>query len=163
MKLHVFHDNLNLRSKKVNKQFTTINNVLEAKKQALIEIYRKDPRISHDDAVSSLEKTIEDFDPLNPVGGHYAQLENLQKQLAEQQKIVAEAGEMKIRLAKTEQEKINLEQCLTELQSLLDTEAREKSSLTKNFNEIKEVNSYLKIEIEKLVKDLKAGHDQLVF
>ena len=135
MKLHVFHYNFNVRSKKVNKQFTTIKNVLEAKKQALIEIYRKDPRISHDDAVSLLQTTIEDFDPLNPVGDHNAQLDNLQKQLAQQQKIVAEAGEMKIRLTKTE---------------------REKSNLAKELKQIKEVYSNLKVENEKLVKDFKA-------
>ena len=120
MKLHEFEYNFNVRLTKVNKQFTTMKNVLEAKKEALIKIYRKDPRISHDDAVSSLEKTIEDFDPLNPVGDHNAQLENLQKQLAEQQKIIAEAGDMRARLAKTERDKINLEQRLQQTQIRLE-------------------------------------------
>ena len=36
--------------------------------EALIEIYREDPRISHDDRVLSSQTTIEDFDPLHPVG-----------------------------------------------------------------------------------------------
>ena len=156
MKLHEFEYNFNVRLTKVNKQFTTMNNVLEAKKQAFIEIYRRDPRISHDDAISSLQTTIEDFDPLNPVGWQNAQLENLQKQLAQQQKIVVEAGEMKIRLVKTEREKINLEHRLNELQSILDNEATEKSNLAKELKEIKDLNSNLKIENEKMAKDLKA-------
>ena len=65
MTLHEFEYNFNVRSTKVNKQFVTIQNVVEAKKKALIEIYRKDPRISHDDAVSLLQRTIETFDLSN--------------------------------------------------------------------------------------------------
>ena len=97
MKLHEFKYNLNVRLKKVKKQFATIHDVLEgflvegflveAKKEALIEIYRKDPRISHDDAVSSLQRTIEAFDLLRPE----KELQTLmQQQLVEQQKQLAQ-------------------------------------------------------------------------
>ena len=91
MKLHKFKYNLNVRLTKVKKQFATIHDVLEAKKEALIEIYRKDPRISHDDAVSSLQRTVEAFDPLSPEKEQTVmqqQLVEQQKQLAQQQVII---------------------------------------------------------------------------
>ena len=98
-------------------------------------------------------RTIEKFDPFNPVGERMKeQLEKLQKLLAQQQEI---AAEMKIRLAESDREKANLEQRLIELQSILDNEAREKSNLAKELKEMKEMNSNLKIENEKLAKDLK--------
>ena len=157
MKLEEFEYNLNVQLTKVNKQFATMKDFLEAKKEALIEIYRKDPRISHDDAVSSLEKTIEDFDPFNPVSERMIeQQEKLRKQLAQQQEIAAQVEEMKTRLAKTQQEKSNQEKRLNELQSILDTETRDKSSLKKELNQIKALYSNLEIENQKLTKDLKA-------
>ena len=92
MKLHEFKYNLNVRLKKVKKQFATIHDVLEAKKEALIEIYRKDPRISHDDAVSSLQRTIEAFDLLRPEKELQTLMQQQrveqQKQLAQQQGII---------------------------------------------------------------------------
>ena len=154
MKLEVFKYNLNVRLTKVNKQFATMTDFLEAKKEALIGIYHKDPRKTHDDAISLLQTTIEEFDPFNPVGERMnEQLEKLQKLLAQQQEI---AAEMKIRLAESDREKVNLEQRLIELQSILDNEARAKSNLATELKQMKEVNSNLKIENEKLAKDLKA-------
>ena len=55
MNLEVFKYNLNVRLTKVNKQFATMNAFLETKKEALIKIYHKDPRISHGDAISLLQ------------------------------------------------------------------------------------------------------------
>ena len=53
------------RSEKVVDQFKAmseaLNKALEAKEEALLKMYRKDPRISRDDAVSTLNKMIEDF------------------------------------------------------------------------------------------------------
>ena len=62
MKLAVFETSLNDRLTKLNNQFTAIHGVLATKKEAFIEMYRKDPRISHDDAVSMLQRINEDFD-----------------------------------------------------------------------------------------------------
>ena len=53
------------RSEEVDDQFKdmseAINRALEVKKEALKKMYRKDPRISRDDAVLTLNKMIEDF------------------------------------------------------------------------------------------------------
>ena len=51
---------------KLDEQFDAINVELKAKKEIFIEMYRKDPRISYDEAVLSLHKIIQDFDPFNP-------------------------------------------------------------------------------------------------
>ena len=59
---------MNNRLEKVDDQFEAmseaINKALEVKKEALVKMYRKDPRISRDDAVSSLNKMIEDFNDI---------------------------------------------------------------------------------------------------
>ena len=53
------------RSENIDDQFKamheTINKALEVKKEALMKMYRKDPRISRDDAVLTLNKMIEGF------------------------------------------------------------------------------------------------------
>ena len=51
---------------KLDEQFDAINVELKAKKEIFIEMYQKDPRISYDEAVLSLHKIIQDFDPFNP-------------------------------------------------------------------------------------------------
>ena len=56
---------VNNRTVEVDDQFSAmseaINKALEVKKEALMKIYRTDPRISRDDAVLTLNKMIEDF------------------------------------------------------------------------------------------------------
>ena len=49
MKLAAFETTLNDQLTKLNDQFTTIYDILESKKEVFIKMYRKDPRISHDD------------------------------------------------------------------------------------------------------------------
>ena len=66
MKLAVFETTLNDRLTKLDNQFNTTIDILQTKKDAFIELYRNDPRISHDNAVSLLQRTIENFDPFNP-------------------------------------------------------------------------------------------------
>ena len=112
MKLALFETTLNDRLTKLNDQFAIITDVLQAKKEIFVEMYRKDPRMSHDDAVLVLQRINEDFDPSYPERERDAiqqQLAELQAQLARQQKIIAEAEETKRRLAKTQQDKTNLE------------------------------------------------------
>ena len=172
MKLAAFETTLNDRLTKLNNQFATIHDILETKKEIFIQMYRKDPRISHDDAISVLQKINEDFDPSYPERERDAmqqQLAELQEQLARQQDIAAEAEETKRRLAQSQREKTDLEHRLnelkssfsvvkrqnTELQSVLDNEKREKSDLTKELGELKKVNLNLKNENKKLTKDLK--------
>ena len=72
------------------------------------------------------------------------------------EKLTNDLKEMEIRLANTQQEKINREQRLNDLQSFLDNKTREKFNLKKELEEIKGVKSKLNIENEKLAKDLKA-------
>ena len=123
MKLAVFETTLNDRLTKLNDQFTTIYDILESKKEAFIEMYRKDPRISYDDAVSILQRMNEDFDPSHPERKRDAtqqQLPKLQEQLAGQQNIVAETEETKGILAQSQREKTNLEQRLQQTQTRLE-------------------------------------------
>ena len=65
MNLAEFETTLNNRLAKLDDQFSAISDVLKAKKQAFTEMYRKDPRISHDEEVSCLLLTNEAFDPAN--------------------------------------------------------------------------------------------------
>ena len=65
MNLAEFETTLNNRLAKLDDQFSAISDVLKAKKQAFTEMYRKDPRISHDEEVSCLLLTNETFDPVN--------------------------------------------------------------------------------------------------
>ena len=59
---------MNNRLEKVNDQFEAMseafNKALEVKKEALVKMYRNDPRISRDDAVMTLNKMIEDFNEI---------------------------------------------------------------------------------------------------
>ena len=66
MNLAEFKTTLNDRLTKLNDQFSTLNDVLEAKKEAFIELYRSDPRISHDESISCLQTALEAFDPAQP-------------------------------------------------------------------------------------------------
>ena len=54
------------RSAKLDDQFSTINEVLKAKKEVFMEMYRKDPRAPHDEAVSRFREYIEAYNPTNP-------------------------------------------------------------------------------------------------
>ena len=66
MNLGEFETAFNDRLEKLDDQFSTIFDVLKAKKEAFIEMYRKNPKISHDEAVNFLQTTTESFDPSNP-------------------------------------------------------------------------------------------------
>ena len=50
---------------KLNEHFNEIDEQLKRKKEAFVEMYRKDPRISHDEKISSLKQRIQDFNPMN--------------------------------------------------------------------------------------------------
>ena len=83
MNLAEFNTTLNDRLTQLDDQFVTIGDVLKTKKEAFIELYRKDPRISHDEAVLCLLTT-------NPEGkaernAMQRQQEKLQEQLVELQ------------------------------------------------------------------------------
>ena len=54
MNLTEFETTLNNRLAKLDDQFSAISDILKAKKQIFTEMYRKDPRISHDEEVSCL-------------------------------------------------------------------------------------------------------------
>ena len=59
MNLAAFETTLNDRLSKLNDQFSTLNHILEAKREAFIELYRTDPRISHDQSILCLQTAIE--------------------------------------------------------------------------------------------------------
>ena len=65
MNLTEFETTLNNRLAKLDDQFSAISDILKAKKQVFTEMYRKDPRISHDEEVSCLLLANETFDPAN--------------------------------------------------------------------------------------------------
>lgn len=60
-----FESNLNERLAKLDAEFSAINDVLKTKKEAFIEMYRKDPRKSHDKAVSRFREYVGVFNPTN--------------------------------------------------------------------------------------------------
>ena len=59
--------NLNDRLAKLNDQFAVINDILKAKKEDFIKMYRSNPMTSYDDAVDRLQRTLESFNPMNPM------------------------------------------------------------------------------------------------
>ena len=66
MNLAGFEATLNDRMAKLDDQFAKINEMLNTKKETLKTIYRKDPRISHDENFLRLQKYIENFDAIIP-------------------------------------------------------------------------------------------------
>ena len=66
MNLVEFETILNDRMAKLDDQFTIINEILETQKEAFIELYRKDPRKSHDKAVAHFQRYIENYDAATP-------------------------------------------------------------------------------------------------
>ena len=60
-----FETTLNNRLATLDDQFAIINDILKAKKEAFITMYRKNPKTSHDEAVRRLQNTLESFDPRN--------------------------------------------------------------------------------------------------
>ena len=58
-----FETILNDRLTNLDHQFSTINDILNAKKEAFIKMYRKDPRKSGDKSLSRLQALNETFDP----------------------------------------------------------------------------------------------------
>ena len=143
MNLAEFKTTLNDRLTKLNDQFSTLNDVLEAKKEAFIELYRTDPRISHDQSISCLQTAMEAFDPAHP---EMDERNSLREQLVQLQEIAAEAEEMKLRLAKTQREKTNLAQRFHELQSSL-------SGAEKQNEELQSVLDSLELKRSNLARD----------
>ena len=66
MSLTEFNSKLNDQLAKLEDHFDTIIDELKLKKEAFIEIYKKDPRFSHDESIASLHQQIKDFNLLNP-------------------------------------------------------------------------------------------------
>ena len=61
-----FETTLNDKLCKLDSKFNEMNEKLKLKKNAFIQIIRKDPRVSRDEAILSLEKLIDDFNPIDP-------------------------------------------------------------------------------------------------
>ena len=59
MNLTEFETAFKNRLEKLNNQFSKISNVLKSKKEAFVEMYRKNPKISHEETVSLLQATNE--------------------------------------------------------------------------------------------------------
>ena len=131
MNLAEFKTTFNNQLTKLNDQFSTLQDVLEAKKEAFIQLYRTNPRISHDESISCLQTALEAFDPAHPETN---ERNSLREQLAQQQEIAAEAEKLRRRLAKTQRDKINLEQRLHEVQSSLSGAEKQNEEL--KFNSI---------------------------
>ena len=66
MNLAEFETTLNDRMAKLDDEFDKINESLKTKKEDLKAIYRKDPRISHDDNFLRLQTFIENLDVIIP-------------------------------------------------------------------------------------------------
>ena len=150
MNLAEFENTLKDRLAKLEDQFLEINDVLNTKKEAFTKMYRENPKISHEEAVSLLKLTNEAFNPSHVEGSDLneinKQLIQLREQLVQQQQIADEAEEMR-RAAEKQNE---------ELQSVLDNLELEKSNLAEELREMKKSSLNLKNEIEELTVDLEA-------
>ena len=60
-----YESTLNDQLVKLDEHFNEIDKKLKIKKKAFVEMYRKDPRISHDEKIASLKQRIEDFNAMN--------------------------------------------------------------------------------------------------
>ena len=154
MNLVEFETTQKQRLAKLDDQFSTIDKVLKAKKEAFIRMYRKDPRISNDEAISYLLTTLEVLDLTNR---EEIKVQNtMQNQLTKQRKIADEAVEMNMQLQQLlehQEEKNqmvhdankNLEACQQDLQNQLQESEvsrrrleSEKTALDKKFNQKEE-------------------------
>ena len=63
MNLTEFETTLKNRLTKLDDQFAALNEILKMKKEAFTKLYRKDPRISHDETFLRLQAYNEAFDP----------------------------------------------------------------------------------------------------
>ena len=52
---------------RLDDQFVVITDILKAKKEDFIEMYRSNPMTSQDEAVLQLQRTLEAFNPMNPM------------------------------------------------------------------------------------------------
>ena len=138
MNLAEFEANFNDRVAKLDDQFSTITDVLKEKKEAFVKLYRRNPKICHDEAVAFLQTTNESFNPANPdkeleqnvmqeqLVQQQEQLVQLQEQLAQQQEIASEAEEMSRQLA---DQKAQLEHNCHGLEQRLDEEKLKSQTL----------------------------------
>ena len=62
MNLAQFETTLKDQLAKLDDHFSTIDEVLKAKKEAFIKMYRKDPRISNDETITFLLSSLEALD-----------------------------------------------------------------------------------------------------
>ena len=157
MNLTEFEAAFNDRLAKLDDQFSTINDVLKVKKEAFVEMYRRNPKICHDEAVSLLQTTNESFDPTNPGVGlerdaKREQLTHLQEQLAEQHEIATEAEELKRQLA---DQKAQLENKCHGLEQRLDEEKVKSQTL---FEAIINLQAYEKDLESQLEEKEEARH-----
>ena len=61
-----FESTLDDQLMKLDDQFAVINDILKAKKEAFIILYRTNPWVSQDEAVERLRETLGSFNPMNP-------------------------------------------------------------------------------------------------
>ena len=167
MNLAEFETALNDRLAKLDDQFSTISDVLKVKKEAFIEMYRKNPKISRDEAVTFLQTTTESFDPANPevrfernameeqLIQQQKQLVQLQEQLARQQEVSAEAEELRIQLA---DQKAELEHDCQGLEQRLHEEKEKNQTL---FEAIKNLQAREK-DLESQLEEKEVARQKLV-
>ena len=161
MNLSEFNTTLNDRLAKLNNQFSTLSDILKAKKEAFIEMYRKDPRISHDEAVSCLittnpEEVTERNASHEQLVQLQAQLVEMKEHLAEQQEIAAEAEEMRRQLA---DQKTQFEDMCAELQNRLTEEKGKSQTL---LQAIKNLQSCQK-DLEGQLANVRVARNSLEF
>ena len=133
-----FNTTLNDRLAKLDNQFAEMADVLKTKKESFIEMYRKDPRISHVEEVSCLlatnpnngldrnvkqEQLMQQQEQQEELQG---QLVQLQERLVQQQEIAAETEEMRRQLA---DQKTQLENMCAELKQKSNEEKAKSQTL----------------------------------
>ena len=166
MNLAEFENTLKDRLAKLDEQFAAMADILKTKKEDFIEMYRKDPRICHDEAVLCLLTNPDEQPDRNAMQEQLLQQQEqmaaLQEQLAQQQHIAAEADEMRRQLA---DRKTQLEDLHVELEQRLEEGQEENRKLYKANRKIQachqnvegqleeEKNARQRLELEKTLLD----------
>ena len=60
-----YESKLNNQLAKLDDQFIELDEEMKIKKETIVEMYRKDPRVSRDEEVLSLKQRLIDFNPMN--------------------------------------------------------------------------------------------------
>ena len=158
MNLAAFESAFNDRLAKLDNQFSTISDILKGKKETFIEMYRKNPKISHDEAVGFLQTNTELFDPANPEG----ELERIEILTQQKTQLENKCQALEQRLNEEKVKNQTLFEAIINLQALekdLEGQLEEKEVARQN---LESENISLEKKWDRRQEDLVQTNDKLV-